>query len=70
MNPARRADSAFAIAEPALANASRIPVTREQIVEMLRTGKGRGSHLRAPFGDVDVGTLLRIAVARDIPSRE
>jgi len=59
-----------AIALSAIANASQTPITHADVILMLRTGRGNGSHLRALFGDVDVGTLIRIAVEARIPSRD
>lgn len=45
----------------AIANASRVPLAREDLRALLATGEGDGSHLRALFGDVDLHTLLRLA---------
>lgn len=49
------------IALNAIENASRAPVRREDLVRLLSTGEGEGSHLRALFGDVDLHTLLKLA---------
>jgi hypothetical protein len=50
----------------AIENASTVPVAREDLLRLLSTGEGEGSHLRALFGDVDLHTLLRLATLFDI----
>jgi hypothetical protein len=50
----------------AIENASVVPVAPEDLPRLLSTGEGEGSHLRALFGDVDLHTLLRLAMFFDI----
>jgi hypothetical protein len=56
----------FATALSAIENASSIPVSREELPALLRTGEGESSHVRALFGDGDLRTLRRIAKILDI----
>ena len=53
----------------AIENASTVPVAREDLLRLLSTGEGEGSHLRALFGDVDLHTLLHLATLFDIDAR-
>ncbi len=46
----------------AIGNASRVPVRRADLARLLASGEGEPSHLRALFGDVDLHTLLRLAI--------
>jgi hypothetical protein len=50
-----------ATALSAIENASRVPIRREALFDLLSTGEGEPSHLRALFGDVDLHVLLRLA---------
>jgi hypothetical protein len=50
----------FASALSAIENASAVPVSREELPSLLRTGEGEPSHPRALFGDVDFNTLRRM----------
>ena len=54
------------IALDAIANASHLPVRREDLKRLLGSGEGEGSHLRALFGDVDLHSLLRLAALLEI----
>jgi hypothetical protein len=56
----------FATALSAIENASSVPVSREDLPALLRTGEGEPSHLRALFSDVDLHTLRRMANMLDI----
>jgi hypothetical protein len=58
-----------ATALSAIENASRLPVSREDLRRMLKTGSGEPSHLRALFGDVDLHTLCRLAAHFAIDNR-
>ena len=58
--------AALRTALSAIENASTVPVTPAQVGDMLATGTGHPSHLRALFGDVDLGVLERVAAAFDI----
>ena len=55
-----------ATALSAIENASRAPIKREDLRDLLAAGEGEPSHLRALFGDVDLHTLLRLADAFDV----
>jgi hypothetical protein len=59
---ARRFDPE-AIAYSAIENASRTPITRSELITILATGEGDPSHVRALFGDVSLGTLIKLAIA-------
>ena len=50
----------------AIENASRAPIKREDLRDLLAAGEGEPSHLRALFGDVDLHKLLRLADALDV----
>ena len=54
----------------AIENASVVPVTAEDVLVALRTGKGEPSHLRALFGDVTFETLVRVGIRYGISNRE
>jgi hypothetical protein len=51
----------LATALSAIENASRTPVSRDDVRLMLQTGAGDPSHLRALFGDVELHTLCRLS---------
>ena len=56
-----------ATAISAIENVSTIPVTRANIKRMLASGAGEPSHVMALFGgDVDLATLMRLAIAFEI----
>jgi hypothetical protein len=59
-----------AIPISAIENVSLIPVTREDIKTMLRTGTGEPAHIMALFSDVDYSVLLRLAIIFDISDAE
>jgi hypothetical protein len=54
----------------AIENVSRIPVTRDDIRRMLRTGTGEPAHVMALFSDVDFAVLLHLAIMFDISDSE
>jgi hypothetical protein len=54
----------------AVRNASRVPVSAPDIVEILSTGTGAPSHVRAVFGDVTLGKLMQIAVEAGVATEE
>ncbi len=56
----------FSTALSAIENASSVPIFRDDLPALLRTGTGEPSHVRALFGDVDLHTLRRIANLLDI----
>ena len=56
----------FATALSAIENGSTVPVSRDDLPALLRTGIGEPSHVRALFGDVDLHTLRRMANRLDI----
>lgn len=64
----RRFDPAATVLS-AIRNASRSPVSDQDLRRMLETGAGDPSHLRALFGDVDLHTLLRLAALFAIDDR-
>jgi hypothetical protein len=51
----------------AVANASRVPATQLSLLEIIRTGGGEPSHVRAIFGDVALSVLMRVAIATELP---
>ena len=58
-----------ATAFSAIENASRSPVSRNDVRRMLETGSGYPSHLRALLGDVDLDMLCRLAALFAIGNR-
>ena len=60
----------LALALSAIRNASTVPVEREMIVPLLRSGEGEPSHLGALFGDVPFAALARLAAETGVSSRE
>lgn len=52
----------------AVENASTEPISNEEILAILRGEGGRGSHLRAVFGDVSLRGLARAGAAYGIPA--
>jgi hypothetical protein len=50
----------------AIANASAVVVTRDDLPKILANGTGEPSHVRALFSDVSLSTLLRLAIAYEI----
>jgi hypothetical protein len=50
----------------AIANVSRIAVSKADLKRMLATGDGEPAHVRALFGDVSLTTLMRLAIAFEI----
>jgi hypothetical protein len=54
----------------AIENASVVPVTANDVLLALRTGKGEPSHLRALFGDVAFETLVRVGIRYGISNSE
>lgn len=54
----------------AVRNASRVPVSAPDIVEILATGTGAPSHVRAVFGDISLGKLMQIAVEAGVPTEQ
>lgn len=52
----------------AVRNASRRPVTAENVIALMSTGLGDPSHARALFGDVALEKLMEIAVKEGISS--
>jgi hypothetical protein len=55
-----------AIAMSAIANVSAIPTTRADIGRMLVSGEGEPSHIMALYSDIDLTSLMRLAIAFDI----
>ena len=66
MSAAGREFDPIATALSAIENASAVPISKDELAGLLRTGKGEPSHLRALLGDVDLYTLLRLASRFDI----
>ena len=63
-------ESALAIGLNALANASRTPVDRLAVVEILTRGDGPGHLVRALFGDRSAESLYRMGMAAGLtPAR-
>jgi hypothetical protein len=60
----------MATALSAIQNASRAPVTADQVLVALRTGTGEPSHVRALFGDVALQTLIRLGIRYGISNDE
>jgi hypothetical protein len=60
----------MATALSAIENASSVPVTANDVLAALRTGKGESSHLRALFGDVSFDTLIRVGIRYGISNDE
>ncbi len=56
----------FATALSGIDNASSVPVSREDLPALLRTGEGDLSRRRALFSDVNLHTLRRMANMLDI----
>ena len=56
-----------ATALSAIRNASTMPVTRTDLRRMLISGAGEPSHIMALFSDVSLSTLMRLAIAFEIP---
>jgi hypothetical protein len=50
-----------ATALSAIANASLVPIRREDLKRILQSGDGEPSHVRTLFSDVDLNTLCRLA---------
>ena len=51
-----------ATAISAIQNASRIPVSKADLKGMLATGDGEASHVRVLFEEVDLTTLMKLAI--------
>lgn len=51
----------------AIQNVSRISVSKADLKKMLATGEGEPSHVRVMFGEVDLTTLMQLAIAFAIP---
>ena len=60
----------MATARSAVANASREPATSQHILDILRTGAGHASHVRALFSDLALTTLMKIAIEHGISDEE
>ncbi|WP_046869590.1 hypothetical protein [Microvirga massiliensis] len=54
--------SAIPIVLHAITNASSDPITVEAAAQILITGDGPGSHVRALFGDCSADTIVRFAI--------
>jgi hypothetical protein len=50
----------------AIENASSVRVTRADLPTLLGSGSGESSHVRALFSDVNLSTLIRLAIAYGI----
>jgi len=55
-----------ATAISAIQNVSRISVDKADLKRMLATGEGEPSHLRVLFEEVDLTTLMQVAIAFEI----
>jgi hypothetical protein len=60
----------MAIVLSAIENASVVPVTADDVLTALRTGRGEPSHLRALFGDVAFESLVRVGIRYGISNSE
>ena len=55
-----------ATAISAIENVSRIPVSKADLKRILATGEGEPSHVRVLFEEVDLTTLMQLAIAFEI----
>jgi hypothetical protein len=55
-----------ATAISAIQNVSRISVSKDDVKRILATGEGEPSHVRVVFEEVDLTTLMQIAIAFEI----
>lgn len=55
-------DNPIQLALNAISNASRVPISEAEAAQVLSTGDGHGSHVRALFGDCSAETLARLAM--------
>lgn len=69
MKVRERAFDPLATAMSAIENASRTPAAGDDVKGMLQTGAGDPSHLRALFSDVELHTLVRLAILCAIDDR-
>jgi hypothetical protein len=46
----------------AVRNASQVPVSAPDVIDILSTGTGAPSHVRALFGDVSLGKLMELSI--------
>lgn len=63
-------ETAMLVIRHAVENVSREPVTDDDIIAILRGEGGRGSHLRAVFGDVSLQSIAAAGAAAGIPLRD
>jgi len=50
----------------AIENVSRVPVNRADVKRMLLSGDGEPAHVRVLFEEVDLTTLMRLAISFEI----
>ena len=55
-----------ATAISAIQNVSRVPVSKADLKRMLATGDGEAAHVRVLFEEVDLATLMKLAIAFEI----
>jgi hypothetical protein len=55
-----------ATATSAIQNVSRIPASRADLKRIIATGEGESSHVRVLFEEIDLTTLMRLAIAFEI----
>lgn len=55
-----------AAAISAIQNVSRIPASKSDLTRILTTGEGEPAHVRVLFEEVDLTTLMQLAIAFDI----